>query len=1087
VTPCRAAVALLLLFPAAGARPGDDARIDFNRDVRPILANNCLLCHGPDAKERKADLRLDVREAALSVREGRAAIVPGAPDRSELVRRITTTDADDAMPPAKTGKRLTAAQAATLKRWIEQGAPYARHWSFVRPERPALPRVRDAAWCRNEVDRFVLARLEKEGLRPSPEADRYALVRRLSLDLTGLPPTIEEADAFAKDAAPGAVERQVDRLLASPAFGERWARAWLDLARYADSQGYAEDRPRTIWAYRDWVIRALNDNMPFDRFTLEQLAGDLLPGATESQIQATAFHRNTLTNTEGGTDDEEFRNAAVVDRVNTTMQAWMGLTMNCAQCHNHKFDALSQKDYFRLFAFFNNTEDADQPDDRPLLQLFTDEQKRQRKSWEEEIAKLESDLRRRDPALDEARRRWEASLGKPVAWSALRPESGADAGGFVVSPAGQPVVVKAIPDLGSIAAVRVERVPAAGGPLSLTLSDAAGRPALARFVRIELPGPQKYLHVAEVQVWSGAENVAPKGKAAQSSTDFEGEAKRAIDGNTNGDYHAANSVSHTASEDNPWWEVDLGSARPVERVVVWNRTDGGAAIAGRIKGARVRLLDGGRKAVTEKVLDPIPDPSSEWRTDGARPVALRAAGGGFVLEKPLAVAAGTPLVFRLEPVKGGGAAKVRFSVTADDAAALDVPDDVRAILAKPEQERAKAEQERAEAAWRERAPELAGPRDRLAAVRKQLEGQKPSATVPVLRELPAGKRRATHIQLRGNFLVKAEAVTEGVPEGFHAFPADAPKTRLGLARWLVHPDNPLTARVAVNRLWEQIFGTGLVATSEEWGVRGEPPSHPELLDALAVEFVGSGWDVKAMIRRLVTSAAYRQSSRVTPELMARDPANRLLARGPRIRLPAEAVRDQALFAAGLLSRKMYGPSVYPPQPKMGLVAAFSSSIDWEPSKGEDRYRRGLYTFWRRSVTYPSMSTFDAPDRNVCTVKRLPTNTPLQALVTMNDPVYVEASQALARRMVEGGASARERLVHGFRRCLARPPQEGEVGRLLRLYEQSRARYAADPEKSKSMATVPLGPAPAGVDVAELAAWTVVANVLLNLDEMFLMR
>jgi hypothetical protein len=1083
---------IAFVIPAAGANEDPPLKVDFTRDIRPILANNCLLCHGPDPKARKGDLRLDTREGAMADLGGHAALVPGKPEASELVKRVTAADPEELMPPLKSGKKLSPREVELLRRWIAEGAVYSKHWAFVKPVRPALPAVKDAAWVRNEVDRFVLARLEKEGLRPSPEADRSALARRLSLDLVGLPPDAAEVERFVADRDPEAVAAYVDRLLASPAFGERWAKMWLDLARYADSQGYAEDRPRVIWGFRDWVIRAFNENLPFDRFTVDQLAGDLLPGATEAQIHATAFHRNTLTNTEGGTDDEEFRNNAIVDRVNTTMQVWMGLTMACVQCHNHKYDPIYQEEYYQVFSFFNQTEDNDAPDDRPTVPIFTDEQKRQKKDLEEGLARLEEEFRKPSPEIDAARKRWEGALGRPLPW---KPAGGGDVGGGTS--------LKLAPEAKFVAALRIEVEGKEPGltRVSAALSGGPSKAPAARFVRVELPGSQRYLHLAEVQVFSGGGNIAPQGKAVQSSTDFDGPANLANDGNTNGDYNAK-SVTHTKAEDNPWWEIDLGRLQPVERVAVWNRTDGGAPILERMKGVRLKLLDEARKVVEERKLDAHPNPTWTLSFDGAKELAFRGAyadsekspakglleGKGWsaqadgkahevalILDRP----AGGEIVLRLEaksPVK----VKVSVLEAAADAAVLEVPADVRAAAGK--------DAARVDAYYRTVAPELADLRGKLAAARKQVQDFKPLGTLPVLRELPEGRRRKTYIQLRGNFLARGAEVKEGVPAVLHPLPVGAPRSRLGFAQWLVSPENPLTARVAVNRLWEQVFGAGLMATSEDWGLRGEFPSHPELVEWLAVEYVESGWDTKRMLKLLATSAAYRQSSAVTPELLQKDPVNRLLTRGPRVRLSAEAVRDQALAVGGLLSRKIGGPSVYPVQPKTGLSAAFSSSTDWEPSKGEDRHRRGIYTFWRRSVPYPSMATFDAPDRNVCTVKRVPTNTPLQALVTMNDPVYVEAAQSLARKAVaEGGKTDAERIDWMFRRGLARPVRDAESKRLLALLAEAKSKYAADAAKAKAMATEPLGPLPAGADAAELAAWTVVGNVFLNLDEMFLKR
>ena len=809
-----------LAAPGTAVGEGAEAAVNFNQDIRPILWNRCLKCHGPDNNQLQAGLRLDTREGALAAADsGSAAVVPGKPGESELLRRVTSADASERMPPAETGPALSAREVASLTSWIGQGAPYAAHWSYVKPVRPELPDlaalVRDAklpprsdatpsptdasqlaAWPRNAVDQFILARLLREGLVPSPEADRYALIRRAALDLTGLPPTLEEVDQFVGDPDPQAYERLVDRLLAKETYGEHWARMWLDLARYADSSGYADDPPRTIWAYRDWVIRALNANQPFDQFTVDQLAGDLLPDPTSDQLLATAFHRNTLTNNEGGTNDEEFRNVAVADRVNTTMAVWMGTTINCAQCHSHKYDPISQEEYFKFFAVFNNTEDADRREESPLLDVYTAEQRQQQAAWQTEIKELEQAL------------------------------------------------------------------------VNLT-------------------------------------------------------------------------------------------------------------------------------------------------------------------------------------------------------------------------------------------PEQAGPqRERLEQLKKQLAEIKPITTVPIQRELPADRHRKTYVQHRGNFLDPGQEVTPGVPAAFHPLPAAgtppaaggpdpaaaAPAcNRLDLARWLVDDANPLTARVIVNRYWEALFGRGIVPTSEEFGSQGDLPTHPELLDWLATELVRLDWDTKALVRLLVTSATYRQSSRVTAELSERDPGNLLLARGPRFRLSAEMVRDQALAVSGLLSSKMYGPPVQPSQPTLGLSAAFGSGVDWQTSQGEDRYRRAVYTMWRRSSPYPSLATFDAPNREVCTVRRDRTNTPLQALVTLNDPVYVEAAQALARRLNAAGATPEDKARHGFRLCLARPPSDAELQQLVELYQQTRPRFTAAAEQAKRLATVPLGAPPDGADVADLAAWTVVGNVLLNLDEMLMKR
>ncbi len=775
----------------------EDSADTFRRQVFPLLSSKCFTCHGPDEETREAGLRLDSREGAIAeLDSGSFAVVPENAEESELLRRVTTEDEGMRMPPPEAGASLTVQEIDILRSWIEAGAPWQTHWAFDAVRQPALPELDDDDWSRQPWDRFVLARLRDEGLSPSPEADRYTLIRRASLDLTGLPPTWDDVEAFIQDARPDAYERLVDRLLNSPAYGERFARPWLDLARYADSAGYANDPPRTIWRYRDWVIEALNANLPYDQFTIEQLAGDLLPDATLENRLATAFHRNTLTNSEGGTDDEEFRVAAVVDRVNTTMQVWMGITMGCAQCHTHKYDPITQAEYYQMFAFFNQTADNDQPNESPTLETPT---------W---LARLEHEPLRRE--LEQLRR------------------------------------------------------------------DVASAPS----------------------------------------------------------EHA----EENADKENPGEEPAL-----------------------------------------------------------------------------------SPLQERLQQLEEAWEA-------------LEIP------------------------------------------------------TTPIMRELSADQCRTTRIMHRGNFLDLGEEVEEGVPAVFHRFPDQQPRNRLGLAHWLMDERNPLTARVAVNRLWETLFGTGLVETSEDFGVQGTPPTHPELLDWLAADFMRHGWDMKRLLRTLVTSAAYRQSSRATPELLARDPSNRLYARGPWTRLEAEAVRDQALAVSGLLSRKLHGPPARPPRPVLGLRAAFGASTDWQTSPGEDRYRRGLYTFWQRTTPYPSMSTFDAPSREVCTIRRIPTNTPLQALVTLNDEVYVEAAQALARRVLARHPDNPAAGVYfTVKTVLCRPPTSAEQARLVALYESAHEKMALEPENALALATEPLGPLPPEADSAAAAAWTVVGNVLLNLDEILTKR
>ena len=990
---------LLCVFVLTSAGNAEEGRkvapktVDYNRHIRPILSKYCFACHGPDESHREAGLRLDQRSIATKKMEsGTTAVVPGKPEISELLKRITTKDADTRMPPPETKRTVSAEELELLKRWISGGAKYARHWAFIKPVRPAIPIVRNRARSRNPIDNFIVARLKKAGLKASPAADRYTLIRRLSFDLRGVPPIPAEVRRFIADVKPGAYSRLVDRFLDDPRYGERWARVWLDLARYADSRGYGSDPLRpNIWRYRDWVIDAFNRNLPYDRFTIEQLAGDLLPKPTLDQKIATAFHRNTMTNTEGGTDDEEFRVAAVRDRVDTTIQVWMGLTMGCAKCHTHKYDPITQKEYYQFYAIFNQTADADRSDESPVIPAPRRQDFAAVKRAERRIAELKTRLRNGSPGLQAEQQKWELRFRNKG-------------------------------------------------------NDKRAGAGAVRFIRIELPGPNKMLSLAEVQVFRHGKNITKGATARQSSTDYNGPAKLAVDGNTNGDYQKAKSTTHTKIEQDPWWEVDLGKAGPVGKIVIWNRTDN--KLHTRLADFRIVLLDEKRNPVWQKAVKKSPHPSTAFVPGGVRSTV------------PAAILA----------IIDTSAAKR----TAKQRAALAVH-------------------------YRSIAPSLKKLRDEISRLGKT----KPKfPTVPVMQELPANKRRKTYIMVRGSFLQKGATVQPGIPLSFHGFPRNAPMSRLGVAKWLMHPDNPLTARVAVNRLWARIFGVGIVVTEENFGTQGELPSHPDLLDWLSIEFRKSGWDRKRLLKLIVTSATYRQSSRIAdcglriadskhgianPKSEIRnpqsvDPRNRLLGRFPRVRLEAEMIRDQALSLSGLISRKMMGPSVYPPQPPGLWRAAFNGQRKWPTSKGGDKFRRGLYTFWRRTVPYPSMATFDAPSREICTVRRIRTNTPLQAFVTLNDPVYVEAAQALARRIVkQGGSTVEQRVRFSLSLCLVRPPKSAQVKALTKLYRSELAHYQKDKTAAMKLATQPIGPAPKGVDTAELAAWTVVSNILLNLD------
>ena len=1190
-------VALVVLVGSASgplaAAPAPKAAVafDFQRDIRPILSDKCFACHGPDAAERKGGkkgvgLRVDTSDGLTAdLGDGRRAVVPGQPEKSLLLQRVVTKDADDLMPPKKFGKPLTAREVELLTAWVNAGAKVTGHWAYEKPKRPVVPVFSKSVFSvqsgkapspklnagplntehLSAVDAFIYQRLAKEKLTPQPEADRYALARRVALDLTGLPPSVAEVDAFVADKAPKAYERFVDLQLAKPSYGEHWARIWLDLARYADSAGYADDPSRTIWAFRDYVINAFNRNLPFDQFTIEQLAADLLENATDEQLKGTAFHRNTMTNSEGGTNDEEFRTAAIVDRVNTTFAVWMGTSMACAQCHTHKYDPIAQSEYYQLYAFLNNTEDADKRDESPLLSFFSDAQRKQKADWEAELAAVDAKFKSPTADVLAGAAKWAQSFPVKLDWTSPKPSAAKATSGaaLVAQDDGSVFVAKndaakdnftielTVPDAQQLTALRLEALPSdklpgkgpgqAGGNFVLTrvraslLPPAASKGPTARFVRIELPAKNQFLQLAEVQVFSGGENVALKGEAKQSSTYMSAVAARAIDGKTDGEYDKG-SVAHSESQDNPWWEVDLKEARALERIVVWNRAEAGD----RLKGFRIVALDAQRNVVWEKAGNDAPAKDVAFAMNGAREVKFAAALADFtqanfdagnvindtapardrtrgwavggstgkahtltlIAEKPVELPAGSRLSITLEQQSATAKATLghfRLSVTADTKAAefARTPAAVVSTLASsrslntenwtlntlPPTDRAKVTDYYA----RTLAPELKAERTQLAMLTKSLADLKPS-TVPILRELAADKRRTTKIQLRGNWQALGEEVTAAVPAAWHPLPKDAPRNRLTLAKWLVDENNPLTARVVANRYWEALFGTGLVRTSEEFGAQGELPSHPELLDWLATELVAQKWDTKSFLRLLVTTQAYRQSAKVTPEALEKDPENRLLSRGPRLRLTAEMVRDQALATSGLLSAKMFGPSVRPTRPSAGLNAAFGGALDWATSAGEDRYRRGLYTEWRRTSPYPSMATFDAPSREVCSVRRNRTNTPLQALVTMNDPVYVEAAQALARRMAkDGGASDADKARHGFRLVLARPPSDNEVAKLVKLHADTAAEFAKDKAKAAALATDPLGPLPAGTDAVSLAAWTTVANVLLNLDEALMKR
>ncbi|GAB3565942.1 hypothetical protein GCM10027578_14290 [Spirosoma luteolum] len=888
-------------------------RVDYNTQIKPLLNKHCIACHGGVKKAGDFSLLFE-QEALAPAKSGRRAIVPGDAEGSELIRRLTLTDPDERMPLDH--PPLSDDEIDLLRTWIDQGAAWGNHWAYQSVERPALPAIGtlwsrlglfdsdESRWARTDIDHFVLEKLRPAGLTPSPEADRAILFRRVAFDLTGLPPAEAAVDRFVHDTRPNAYERLVDSLLAHPAYGERWAGMWLDLARYADTKGYERDGGRTIWRYRDWLINAFNQDKPFDQFTVEQLAGDLLPGPhgglpTDDQLIATGFHRNTMTNDEGGTQDEEFRTAALLDRVNTTWDVWQGTTFACVQCHSHPYDPFRHEEYYKYLAFFNNTRDEDVVSDTPTLRFY-----------------------------------------KPA---------------------------------DSLKLVSLTQFVA-------TRSATAARD-LTRFARL----------------------VEPK----INSHDFDQLVNASLlDAKYFGFQHRGSARVRGVTLTN----------RP-RLLVAWGTNASDAVVTIRQDSLNGRVL----------ATVPVPRTGNAWN-DTIQLIPLPALTGRHHLYLSLN-SPKTPKEWVL----------------------------IKWVSAQP------------------RLPDqpvmAPGPQEKQLLA---LLNADPDQT-PVLLDGQGDLARPTHVFERGNWLVKGARVTPDVPRSMPPLPADQPRNRLGLARWLVSRQNPLTARVVVNRIWEQLFGTGLVETVEDMGTQGIPPTHRELLDYLAVDLMEvDHWHLKKLLKRIVLSATYRQQSSVTPALLARDPYNKLLARGPRVRLPAEAVRDQALAVSGLLSPKQGGPSVMPLQPD-GIWQSPYDGASWKQSLGDDAHRRALYTYWKRTAPYPSMITFDSPSREFCQSRRIRTNTPLQALVTLNDPVYLEAARQLAQHMAQRGQTPRQQLAAGFRRLLFRNPTPGRLAVLDRLYRQAEAYYRQHPAETRALVDC-LDPSP------QLAALTVSANTLLNLDE-----
>ena len=992
-----------------------------------------------------AGLRLDSFAEAAKDRGRGAALVPGEPESSQLYARVTSENDAVRMPPAYSNRELTADQIRLIEKWIAQGGEYSRHWAFTPPRRPEQPKVSDPGWVKQPIDAFVLARLDAQGLRPSSEASPRAWLRRVSLDLTGLPPTLDQLRAFETEAQQGEAryESAIDRLLASPRYGERMAMDWLDVARYADTHGFNNDSSRSMWRWRDWVIDSFNANLPYDRFITEQLAGDLLPSPTLEQRIATGFNRNHVINSEGGIIDEEYRVEYVADRVRTVSMAWMGLSFECARCHDHKYDPISQRDYYRLFAFFDTVPEAGEAgrvaNATPMISAPTLEQRSEMAGLEARIAELQHEVQ----LERESMKSLPSNLRKAAKRARERAPKTEPALAFPCDDAGTAGIVRE-----ACRADRSSPVPEAKID-EIKLEDDSGF-VLALWLE---PTNSK-----DDQPVFSAIDYAPDPGSAKHGQGIE---LRLVDGE----------IELRMSQRAPVYSITVRSDGAAIESAEWTHV---AAVyegrrgdpAMRAKAAWVRLFVDGIELPTSIVYDdlPYPLPSFEpplrlgWNNERSNPRYDGLIDEVTLWPEPLSAAEISDLFY-------SQAIPFATERAADGTASVREADWLR----------------RFESARRDaRFTKLQRLRARLFELRRQ------APTVMVMQEMD--DPRETHLLQRGMYNLPGEVVEPGVPaELLGDLPDGAPPTRLGLARWLTRPDHPLTARVVVNRFWQQLFGIGLVKTSENVGLQGDSPSHPELLDWLATELIRSGWDVKALLRQIVLSAAYRQSSAVTPDLLARDPENRLLARGPRFRLPAEIIRDQALALAGLLANRSGGPSVRPYQPA-GLYNGVVVGTDypgttWEPSEGDDLYRRSLYTFWKRTVPHPTMTVFDAPDREVCTVRRSTTNTPLQALTLMNDPIFVEAARKLAERvMLEGGDDSEVRIAYLFELATGRAAAADERALLQRSFDDLSASYSDDEEAAEMFLRVGASPRDPRLSARELAVYTALASIVLNLDE-----
>ena len=1032
-------IAVALLFTSVVAAHAQQ-KIDYSRQIRPILSDRCFRCHGPDAGERKGGFRLDVRDSATGAAEsGAKPIVPGKPDESELIKRIHETDAELQMPPASLNKKLSADDKKLLRDWIAGGADYQQHWAFVPPKKPALPVVKDASAVRNPIDLFVQAKREQLGMTATPFAARDVLLRRLSFDLIGLPPTIAEVDAFLANRSPDAYEQQVDRLLASPNYGERLAVDWLDASRFADTHGFHIDSGRDMTRWREYVIESFNQNVPYNQFTLEQLAGDLLPTTGDEtrdlrQKIASGFNRNHMINFEGGAIPQEYLTAYIIDRVNTTSTVYLGLTVGCSQCHDHKYDPITQKDFYQLFAFFNAVPesglDGSKGNAAPFLKTPSKLQQAETVRITARLQAIQQQLAGDFPAADAEQAKWETTTASDtgiVKWAVGDRVEAKSRGGANFKVLDDKSLLTSGPNAATeqleftwyagspiVSAIRVEALADPSFPAS-----GAGRSQNGNFV----------LTGVKIEAADGSGNFAVK-KIRRASADFEQDT-----------FPIANAID----------------AKP----------GSGWAIFPQVGKDHFAIFE---------LAEPIKS------SEGPRVKVTLQFDSQFAQHQM---------------------GRVRVSTTDAEkpTGAETMPAKIATLLSKPRDTRNPAEKQELMTYFRQNvSTALRELRDELAALKsQQIDIEKSIPTTMVMQEAAP---RPTYLLMRGQYDKpdKNQEVKANVPGFLSPLPADSPQNRLGLAKWLIDPQHPLMSRVTVNRYWQLIFGTGLVKTADDFGSQGEQPSHPELLDYLATDFVGgsagaspsrgeTGWDVKRLVRDLVTSATYLQSSAATPESRARDPENRFLSRGPRFRLQAEFIRDQALFTGGLLDRRIGGKSVSPYQPA-GLWEELMSRSDndnwtaqkYKQSHGVDLYRRTMYTFWKRTCPPASLATFDAPDREVCTVKRSRTNTPLQALVTLNDPTYVEASRQFAERIVTRGKTTEERIDFLFRSVMSRPPTAQEIAVIKNLYARQLVHFQQNPAAAAKLLKVGEVALDESLNAAELAAWTMTASAVLNTDE-----